>query len=147
MTLVLRDVHLPPAPSLWPPAPGWWWLSAALAVIAIALGWWQCSRRRRQHAIDAIFDAALAQAHTPAERIGACSELLRRAARRRRSDADRLDGEAWLQLLDSRQARFSDGDGRLLVDGAYRRDVAAAQADAVVALARTRFRSLMGGRR
>ena len=28
--LVLRDLHLSPAPPWWPPASGWWWLAAAL---------------------------------------------------------------------------------------------------------------------
>lgn len=147
MALLLRDVHLPEAPSLWPPAPGWWWLAATLAVVALAATLLQRHRLQRRRAINALFDDALAATHTPAERIGACSELLRRAARRRRIDADRLEGDAWLQFLDSRGARFSDGDGRLLADGAYRRDVSAAQADAVVELARTRFVSLMAGRR
>ena len=35
-TLVLRDVHVPPAPSWWPPAPGWW----LLAGVSAGLGLW-----------------------------------------------------------------------------------------------------------
>jgi hypothetical protein len=39
----LRDIHLPDAVSLWPLAPGWWLIAAAIAV-AVGLAIW--SRRR-----------------------------------------------------------------------------------------------------
>lgn len=145
--LVLRDVHRPPAPPFWPPAPGWWLLFAAIALVAgIAL----FVRRRRARRIAralARFDAAMADVSSPAARLAHASELLRRAARGVRADADRLEGEAWLALLDTSATRFSDGVGRLLLDGPFRADVDAREADAAVAIARARFVTLMTRRR
>ncbi|WP_133479635.1 DUF4381 family protein [Cognatilysobacter segetis] len=145
--LVLRDVHRPPAPSLWPPAPGWWLLAAALVAIA-AIAWYFRSRRgrRRRQAI-ALFDAGLAGAANAPARLAAASELLRRAARRRRADADRLDGEAWLDFLDTPRQRFVEGPGRLLLEGPFRPDVPEDEADAALHLARARFVDLMERRR
>ena len=145
--LVLRDVHRPPAPSLWPPAPGWWLLGIALVVIAG--GWWllRGRRMRRRNAALAMFDAAVGTDAAPATRLASASELLRRAARSVRADADRLEGDAWLAFLDTPRTRFNDGPGRLLLDGAYRPDVDASDAEAALRLARTRFVELMGRRR
>lgn len=144
--LVLRDVHVPPAPPLWPPAPGWWIVAGVLAALALA---WLVVRhgrsRRRQRAL-AWFDAEVANATSPAQRLAIASELLRRAARRVRRDADRLDGEDWLAFLDTGDGAFLRGPGRLLLDGPFRPDVHAAQADAALALARARFASLQGAR-
>jgi len=145
--LVLRDIHQPPAPSWWPPAPGWWWLAAAVLLLACAaLGWrifrsWQ--RRRWQQ----LFDAEVAAAPDAPGRIAAMSALLRRAARRRRPDADRLQGEDWLAFLDGGRpdAPFSTGIGAALRDGAFRRDTGALDTAALQALARARFVALSMG--
>ena len=139
--LVLRDIHTPPAPPWWPPAPGWW-LVAGLVLLVLAVLWWR--RRRRAHArrrAEAVFDRALAQATSPTQRIAAMSELLRRAALMRIPGADRLQGEDWLQCLDAGDpARpFSDGIGRALLDGGFRRDAGDLDLDALHALVRTRF--------
>ena len=86
------------------------------------------------------------------------SELLRRAGRRRDPAADRLHGDAWLEFLDGSAAdagkrrgrkpasrpcagpdRFSQGPGRLLLDGGYRREVDPGQVAALRAIARSRF--------
>ena len=45
--LVLRDVHVPAAPSMWPPAPGWWLLAAA-ALTVIAVIWFLKLRQQRK---------------------------------------------------------------------------------------------------
>lgn len=140
-TLALRDIHLPPAPPLWPPAPGWWLLAAcivAAVTVVLVLRW----RRRRRHAASAArFDAALAQAASPPAAVAAMSDLLRRAARLHDADADRLQGEDWLARLDAGDpARpFTDGPGRLLLDGAFRPDIDARAVDALRPLARARF--------
>lgn len=145
--LVLRDIHQPPAPPWWPPAPGWWMLAAALAALALVAWAWHRRRTRHRARIDALFDDALAAACTPAERIAAMSDLLRRAARRHHAGADRTTGEAWLALLDGPRPRgFADGPGRVLLEGPFRAEVAQSDADALAPLARARFREWMGVR-
>lgn len=89
------------------------------------------------------------------------SELLRRAARRHDPAADRLHGEAWLAFLDAgsqrtnrkrignrkatgKHAEFSQGAGRLLLEGGYRAYTDAAQVDALRTVARARFLDWMG---
>jgi hypothetical protein len=139
--LVLRDIHQPPAPSLWPPAPGWW-LLFALVLVLIAAAWvWHHRKQRKQRAIARLFDAAIAHAQSLPAQVAAMSELLRRAARRRDPQADKLQGEAWLAFLDAGDPgrRFSQGAGRLLLEGGFRRDADAQQVAALRDLARERF--------
>ena len=144
--LVLRDVHVPSAPSLWPPAPGWWLVAGAIALVA-AIAWWiKRKRRRRLLAWQKLFDDACGDA-APVAQVAAISELLRRAARRVNAKADHLQSEDWLRLLDGqKQKDFSEGAGRLLLEGGYRREVPANEFAAVKALARMRFLELMAGR-
>lgn len=152
-TLVLRDIHQPPAPPWWPPAPGWWVLTA-LVVLAIAGWlWWKRRQRRRRALVASVFDDAVGAVDTPAGEVAVMSELLRRAARRVDPGADRLQGEAWLAFLDAGRPPprkrgktpvpeahpFSQGPGRLLLDGGYRADVEAAEVAALRPLARARF--------
>ena len=145
--LVLRDVHVPDAPALWPPAPGWWLVALGLVLVAASLWWWRHRRRRRLQSWLNLFDAQASQPSTAA-RIAAMSELLRRAARRVDAKASRLEGEAWLAFLDGGKPRgFVEGAGRLLLEGGYRRDVPTAEFVAVEALARARFIELMAGRK
>ncbi|WP_305804112.1 DUF4381 domain-containing protein [Stenotrophomonas sp. YIM B06876] len=146
--LPLRDVHLPPAPDWWPPAPGWWLLFAALLVGLAVRVFFSWRRRRRQRRWQGLFDAALHDAETPAARLAAASGMLRRAAKRIDAAAANLQGDAWLQFLDgTKRQDFSRGDGRLLLEGGYRRQVDADIARAACELARTRFVELMAGRR
>ena len=145
--LVLRDVHVPAAPSMWPPAPGWWLLGAAVFTV-IAVLW--LLRLRHQHKLKArqrLFDEACRDLPASAQ-VAAISELLRRAARQVDPHADRLQGEDWLRFLDGKKGGdFSKGPGRLLLEGGFRRDVAEAELAATRTVARARFLGLMAKQR
>lgn len=145
--LLLRDVHRPPAPSLWPPASGWWLVLIALMIIVAGVLLWRRRRMQRRANALALFDGELATVDTPTARLARSSELLRRAARRVRADADRVEGDDWLRLLDTPKLRFVDGPGRLMLDGAFRPTVDRRDADVAVDLARERFVELMERRR
>lgn len=160
-SLILRDIHQPPSPPWWPPAPGWWLVAAAvLAVIAVVIVL-RARRARRRREIAHWFDRTVDAAGSPAQQVAAMSDLLRRSARRRDAQADRFQGDAWLAFLDghpratgapakraSRAAvattAFTQGAGRLLLDGGFRRDVDPAEVDALRPVARTRFLQWMG---
>jgi hypothetical protein len=147
-TLVLRDIHQPPPPSWWPPAPGWWMLFAALVLALAALAWWRRRARLRRAAIARLFDDAVSAVETPAEKIAAMSEQLRRASRRIDPDADRLEGEAWLRFLDRGlpQPVFAAGAGALLREGGFRRDVGETEIVGLQDIARDRFLRWMEAR-
>jgi hypothetical protein len=148
--LELRDIHLPPEPSWWPPAPGWLLLALLLVVVAWVLvrflrQHWRA--RRRRLALQSEFDAALGLAD-PQAQLAAISQLLRRAARVHAPAAAALIGEAWLEFLDqaggTEPAFFTRGAGRLLEDGPYRPAPDAAQLAALLAPARHCFLTLAG---
>ncbi len=145
--LALRDVHLPPPPGWWPPAVGWWWVIAAIVLILLLVGgaMWRRRARRRRWAQLFLADSV---ADSNAARIAAISMLLRRAARRLDPAADTLQGDAWLRWLDGRKgSEFSQGPGRLLLDGGFRPHIDDAELAALEPLARRRFLQLMAGRR
>ena len=149
--LPLQDVHLPPAPDWWPPAPGWWSVLVVLALIAVSVWLWRRRLRRRRALIETLFDETLAAVDGgrggdgASARIAMMSELLRRAARRRDPQADRLSGDAWLRFLDAGQRVpvFSAGAGRTLLEGGFRRDVGAQEFEALRGIVRMRFVDLM----
>lgn len=143
--LSLRDVHLPAAPGWWPLAPGWWIVAAVVVLVLVAVGWWAWQRRRRRQRWLALFDTSIATATGPAQQLAVASELLRRAVP---AKAQRLSGEAWLAYLDGGKATsFSEGAGRLLLEGGFQREVDAVSATNACALARARFIELMASRR
>ena len=141
--LVLRDVHVPAAPSIWPPAPGWWLVGAALLAVVAVICLLRMRRQRKLEARQRLFDEACRDLPASAQ-VAAMSELLRRAARQVDKHADRLQGEDWLRFLDGRAGSdFSKGAGRLLLEGGFRRDVAGADLAATRHVARARFLTLM----
>ena len=141
--LVLRDVHVPATPSMWPPAPGWWLVAIALLAIVAVICLLRARQQRKLRARQRLFDEACRDLPASAQ-IAAMSELLRRAARKVDKHADRLQGEGWLQFLDGKKGEdFSKGAGRLLLEGGFRRDVADADLAATRYVARARFLELM----
>lgn len=88
-----------------------------------------------------MFDQAIAAAPSRPEAVAAMSELLRRAARQHDPQADRLQGDAWLAMLDRdlNPAVFNTPQGRLLLDAPFRPDVHADEVQALHRMARLRF--------
>lgn len=145
--IVLRDVHVPASPSWWPPAPGWWIVAAVMVLLLIWLAGWRWSHRRRMQRWARWFDQATA-GDAPTEQIAAMSDLLRRAARGVDAKADRLQGAEWLRFLDGDTgALFSQGDGRVLLDGAFRPSIDAETVVRLRAIVRPRFLQLMAAQR
>lgn len=107
----LRDIHVPPPPSAWPPAPGWWVLGAGMLAALIVCAWiWRQRRRRtrRQRRLLAELDALLpatADAAAVSGYLAALSGFLRRLGRAVRADAANLQGDDWIRFLD----RHGDG--------------------------------------
>ena len=130
--LPLRDIHLPQEISWWPPAIGWW-LLAALLPLAGWLAYRLFKRLNRNAAIKKALKIAkqhLATIETDGnmgsmQKLCELSVLIRRVAISvaPRSEVAGLTGSAWLAFLDSgfKDAPFSEGVGRLLVDAPYRK--------------------------
>jgi hypothetical protein len=139
-TLVLRDIHQPTAPAWWPPAPGWWFVAAIALIAALCFALWRRRRRERLRRIAEIFDSAIESANSAPAQVTAMSELLRRAARRRNPNADKMQGSAWLEYLDADDKRrpFTSA-GKLLLEGGFRRDASPEEVAALRTLARKRF--------
>ena len=148
----LRDIHLPPPPGLWPPAPGWWLVLAIGAIVALLLVRRHQRRRPLQCAVRELDTLARAHAHTSdsVELARGISRVLRRYALWR-FPQDRvagLSGAAWLQFLDARggHGAFTSGAGSVLGDLPYRPAATGAalsdrETEVLVALARQWLRN------
>ncbi len=107
----LRDIHLPDAVAFWPPAPGWWFVAAAL-LTAAGLAWIGWRRRRRGVRRQALRELELL-AHDFQQRsrlddlAAGLSILMRRVALLRfgAGQAAVLHGEPWIDFL-VREAAF-----------------------------------------
>lgn len=144
-TLILRDIHQTVAPPWWPPAPGWWIVAAIVVLLLAIAAWFLLRRRRHRRAVEQIFDDAMRAAASPSAQVAVMSELLRRSARRQDREADRLQGDAWLQFLDrgAGQPPFAQEAGHLLLEGGFRRELDAADVAALLPRVRARFLELM----
>ncbi|MDX1519404.1 MAG: DUF4381 domain-containing protein, partial [Gammaproteobacteria bacterium] len=130
--LPLRDIHLPDAVSWWPPAPGWWLLLLLICLLIISVAW--LIHRRRSRVRSPLVDARellrkIRDEHAndpdPQRLVRDLSALLRRTAvsMDSRADVASITGEAWLTYLDAyvQDREFSQGVGRILADGPYRK--------------------------
>ncbi|HEL4279232.1 TPA: DUF4381 family protein [Stenotrophomonas maltophilia] len=144
--LPLRDVQLPPAPSWWPPAPGYLMVGGAvlLVILALALLWWK-RRRRRQRWLQA-FDQELATTADATAELAAIAGLLRRAARQAQPGSESLRDDAWWQRVDPK-GTLPDARRSLLAEGGYRPRVDASEVAAVRSWARERYLAMLLERR
>lgn len=99
--LILEAIHLPPTPSFWPVAWGWWsLLGLILFSITISLLLWKWRKRRLRAKRAAIRLLALEREQiTPSGAM----EIVRQAVLSYypRSRVAHLSGEEWLSFLDS----------------------------------------------
>ncbi len=144
--LPLRDVQLPPAPSWWPPAPGYLMVGGAvlLVILALALLWWK-RRRRRQRWLQA-FDQELTTTADATAELAAIAGLLRRAARQAQPGSESLRDDAWWQRVDPK-GTLPGARRSLLTEGAYRLRVDASEVAAVRSWARERYLAMLLERR
>lgn len=130
-SLNLRDIHLPDAMSIWPPALGWW-LLLILIPILIVTGWFLFKRLTRRTALKGarslLVDIKQQAAGDKRQTIRALSHCLRRfhMSNGQREQVAGLSGQAWLLYLDGLVdgTPFSDGIGRCLVDAPYQKTIA-----------------------
>jgi hypothetical protein len=150
----LRDIHMPPEPGLWPPAPGWW----ILGVVAVAgltwlswRGWRALSRYWLYRKVAASLDAVCSghARHGDDQRLTAdISRLLRRAALREhtRLRTAGLTGNRWLAFLDRTGGGrdFTEGAGRCLVTTPYGGHTEPVDPEALAGVARRWLRANLG---
>lgn len=102
----LRDIHLPPTPSWWSPAPGWWLLAGLAFVVVLSALWWSHKRRqastRRQRVlseVDRLQKRHLSDGNSATMAAG-LHQLMRRVARQHDQGAATQIGAAWRTTLD-----------------------------------------------
>lgn len=144
--LPLRDVQVQPAPSWWPPAPGYLMIGGVvlLLLVVAAFFWWQ-RRRRRQRWLQ-LFDQELASTADAAAELAAIAGLLRRAARQAQPGSESLRDDAWWQRVDP-QGTLPEARRSLLAEGAYRPRVDVNEVAAVRRWARERYLAMLLERR
>jgi len=119
------ELVAPAAISWWPQTSGWWWLGAALGVLATRRGWqalrrWYRNRYRREAAARLQRLAGSAEGSVAVADINRLLKLAALAAYSRERVA-RLSGQEWVDFLNRQCATppFAPEQGRLLALAAY----------------------------
>ncbi len=137
----LRDLHLPEAIGLWPPAPGWWLLALLSVALLCGLGYWgyRASQRNRYRRLAlrelAVLSHSDLRHQHPQRWLQQLNQLLRRTALAAYPQATvaPLHGAAWIDFLyrSSQLEGFRQSAGASLASGPYQPrinpDVAALQ--------------------
>lgn len=132
---VLRDIHLPPDPSWWPLAPGWWVIAVAAVLALCVMAWMSWRRRRWRRRIEAVLADidALEQRHArqPAALAAALHQWLRRAARTYDAQAIHHRGDHWRDCLARVPVDASTLDRLMTLETAMYRPTVSADMDGV----------------
>ena len=133
-TLVnLKDIHLPPPVSFWPPAPGWWIL-AVLLISSLFIGsvWFYRQHKKRKpktEALRILKDLQILYQNSKDEVVSLrnLSNLLRRTALTfyDNDEVASLQGSSWLEFLDKtgKTKEFSQGAGKVLGNEVFQQKV------------------------
>ena len=129
----LKDIHLPPPVSFWPPAPGWWIL-AALLISSLFIGgvlfYRQHKKRKpKTEALRILKDLQILYQNSKDEVVSLrnLSNLLRRTALTfyDNDEVASLQGSSWLEFLDKtgKTKEFSQGAGKVLGNEVFQQKV------------------------
>ena len=129
----LKDIHLPPPVSFWPPAPGWWILAVLLITSLYFGGVWFFRRYKKRkpktEALRILKDLQILHQNSQDEvaSLRNLSNLLRRTALTF-YDTDAvasLQGSSWLEFLDKtgKTKEFSQGAGKVLGNEVFQQKV------------------------
>ena len=129
----LKDIHLPPAVSFWPPAPGWWILSVLFISSIFFGGLWFYKRYKKKKPItEALRILKNLQIHhenskDEVKSLRNLSNLLRRTALTfyEHDAVASLNGSSWLEFLDKtgNTQDFSKGVGKVLGNELFQQKV------------------------
>ena len=129
----LKDIHLPPPVSFWPPAPGWWIL-AVLLISSLFIGgvlfYRQHKKRKpKTEALRILKDLQILNQNSKDEVVSLrnLSNLLRRTALTfyDNDEVASLQGSSWLEFLDKtgKTKEFSQGAGKVLGNEVFQQKV------------------------
>ena len=129
----LKDIHLPPPVSFWPPAPGWWIL-AVLLISSLFIGgvlfYRQHKKRKpKTEALRILKDLQILYQNSKDEVVSLrnLSNLLRRTALTfyDNDEVASLQGSSWLEFLDKtgKTKEFSQGAGKVLGNEVFQQKV------------------------
>ena len=129
----LKDIHLPPPVSFWPPAPGWWIL-AVLLISSLFFGGVLFYRRHKKRkpkteALRILKDLQILYQNSQDEMVSLrnLSNLLRRTALTfyDNDEVASLQGSSWLEFLDKtgKTKEFSQGAGKVLGNEEFQQKV------------------------
>ena len=120
----LKDIHLPPPVSFWPPAPGWWILALLLISTLFIGGVWLYRKYKKSkpktEALRILNDLQILYQNSQDELVSLrnLSNLLRRTALTYYDNdtVASLQGSSWLEFLDEtcKTKEFSQGAGKVL---------------------------------
>ncbi|GGF87181.1 MULTISPECIES: DUF4381 domain-containing protein [Cysteiniphilum] len=148
----LKDIHLPPAVSIWPLAVGWYILAVVVLVVIALMIWFLAKKikaHRHKQAIISLFDTTVqtTQSERPQALISEISTFLKRVIMQelKADNAHLYFGEDWLKFLDQQLKTddFSKGDGRLLLDSYRLKEVSIDERQALIILTKKWLRKVL----
>lgn len=126
----LKDIHLPPAISWWPPAPGWWILVIITFSIFIFITiYLYLTYRRRKPKVEALsilknLQGQCDKNNNELKKLRELSQLLRRTALSiyDQEEVASLQGIEWLEFLDKtgRTNDFTKGHGKIFGEDIFK---------------------------
>ena len=129
----LKDIHLPPPVSFWPPAPGWWILALLLISTLFIGGVWLYRKYKKSkpktEALRILKDLQILYQNSQDDLVSLrnLSNLLRRTALTYYDNdtVASLQGSSWLEFLDEtgKTKEFSQGVGKVLGNELFQQKV------------------------